>query len=299
MIPSSAATSATAATAAAAATAATAAAAATAATAATKPKYVCAAVFPSTADASHTSFLKRKRGDMMHYASAARNALCFFASSSRAANKCDRADYETLKQIAAGKFKRQRAAIALDKKKADAAYASAAADTARRSHTIATAAMAVSHDALQDARHLANAASIVAASSPHVCFTLCITNLPELDESFSICKAAVAAAGEYLDAAIVELRKATEAVKAAEAKEAKVRQDEAMVASMLVRHRAVADEYTVDAMRIQQQMEDLVAEREYADNADFAILQSLVADAARGGKRRRGADAAAKVNKTI
>ena len=159
--------------------------------------------------------------------------------------------------------------------------------------------MAVSHDALQDARHLANAASIVAASSPHVCFTLCITNLPELDESFSICKAVVAAAGEYLDAAIVELRKATEAVKAAEAKEAKVRQDEAMVASMLVRHRAVADEYTVDAMRIQQQMEDLVAEREYADNADFAILQSLVADAARGGKRRRGADAAAKVNKTI
>ena len=80
MIPSSAATSATAA------------AAATAATAATKPNYVCAAVFPSTADASHTSFLKRKRGDMMHYASAARNALCFFASSSRAANKCDRAD---------------------------------------------------------------------------------------------------------------------------------------------------------------------------------------------------------------
>jgi hypothetical protein len=34
-------------------------------------------------------------------------------------------------------------------------------------------------------------------------------------------------------------------------------------------------------------MEDLVAEREYADNADFAILQSLVADAARCGKRRR------------
>ena len=262
-----------------------------------QPNYVCAAVFPSTADASHTSFLKRKRGDMTHYASTARNALCFFASSSRAANKCDRADYETLKQIAAGKFKRQRAAIALDKKKADAANASAAADTARRSHTIATAAMAVSHDALQDARHLANAASIVATSSPHVCFTLCITNLPELEESFRICKAAVVAAGESLDAAIVGLRKATEVVKAAEAKDAKVRQDEAQVAAMLVRHRTVADEYTADAMRIQQQMEDLVAEREYADNADFAILTSLVADAARGGKRRRGAAAAAaKVN---
>ena len=83
-------------------------------------------------------------------------------------------------------------------------------------------------------------------------------------------------------------------VKAAEAKDAKVRQDEAQVAAMLVRHCTVADEYTADAMRIQQQMEDLIAEREYADKADFAILTSLVADAARGGKRRRGA--AAKVN---
>ena len=256
-----------------------------------------ASAFPSTVDASHMSFLKRKRGDMLHYASTARNALCFFASSSRAANKCDRADYETLKQIAAGKFKRQRAAIALDKKKADAANASAAADTARRSHTIATAAMAVSHDALQG---LANAASIVATSAPHVFFTLCITNLPELEESFRICKAAVVAAGECLDAAIVGLRKATEVVKAAEAKEAKVRQDEAQVAAMLVRHRTVADEYTADALRIQRQMEDLIAEREYADKADFAILTSLVADAARGGKRRRGAAAAAaKVNKTV
>ncbi len=203
----------------------------------------------------------------------------------------------TLKQIAAGKFKRQRAAIALDKKKADAANASAAADSARHSHIIATAAMAVSHDALQDARHLANAASIVAAASQHVCFTLCITNLSELEESFRICKAAVVAASEYLDTAIVELRKATEVVKAAEAKEAKVRQDQAMVAAMLVRHRTVADEFTADAMRIQQQMEDLVSEREYADKADFAILTSLVADAARGGSA--AAAAAAKVNKTV
>ena len=269
-------------------------------TAAAPPIYACASAFPSTVDASHMSFLKRKRGDMLHYASTARNALCFFASSSRAANKCDTADYETLKQIAAGKFKRQRAAIALDKKKAAAAYASAAADTARRTHTVAAAAMMVSHDALQDARHLANAASIVATSSPHVCFTLCITNLSELDASYSSCKAAVVAAGESLDAAIIELRKATEAAKAAEAKEAKVRQDEAQVAAMLVRHRTVANEYTADALRIQRQMEDLIAEREYADKADFAILTSLVADAARGGKRRRGAAAAAaKVNKTV
>ena len=268
---------------------------AAAAAVAAAPTYACASVFPSTADASHVSFLKRKRGDMLHYASTARNALCFFASSSRTANKCDAADYETLKQIASDKFKRQRAAIALDKKKADAAYASAAADTARRSHMVAIAAMTVSHDALQDARHLANAASIVAARVA-VCFTLCITNLPELEESFRICKSVVVSAGEANCAAIVELRKATEAVKAAEAKEAKVRQDEAQVAAMLVRHRTVADEYTADAARIQQQMEDLIAEREYADKADFAILQSLIADDSRGGKRRRGA-AAAKVNK--
>ena len=57
------------------------------------PTYACASVFPSTADASHVSFLKRKRGDMTHYSSAARNALCFFASSSRTATKCDTTDY--------------------------------------------------------------------------------------------------------------------------------------------------------------------------------------------------------------
>jgi hypothetical protein len=91
-------------------------------------------VFQSTADASHVSFLKRKRSDMMHYASTARNALCFFASATRTANKCDKTDYKTLKQIAAAKFKRQHAAINLDQKKAAAAYASDSADTARRSH---------------------------------------------------------------------------------------------------------------------------------------------------------------------
>ena len=100
--------------------------AATAASA--QPTYACASVFPSTADAAHTSFLKRKRCDMLHYASTARNALCFFASSSSTASKCDTVtdDYETLKQIAATKFKPQRAAIALAQKRADAAGASAA-----------------------------------------------------------------------------------------------------------------------------------------------------------------------------
>ena len=77
-----------------------------------------------------------------------------------------------------------------------------------------------------------------------------------------------------------------------------MRQDEAQVAHMLARHRAVADEYTADALRIQQQMEALVAEREFADKADFAILQYLVADASRGGKRTppQAAAEAAKVN---
>ena len=59
---------------------------------ATQPIYACALVFPSTADpstadAAHTSFLKRKRCDMLHYASTARNALCFFASSSSTASE--------------------------------------------------------------------------------------------------------------------------------------------------------------------------------------------------------------------
>ena len=264
-----------------------AAAAATAATAAATT-YACASVFPSTADVAHMSFLKRKRGDMMHYSSAARNALCFFASASRTANKCDAADYKTLKQIAASKFKRQRAAIGLDKKKAAAAYASAAADTARRSHTVATSAMAVTHEALQDARHLANAATIVAMTSPHVSFTLCINNMRELEDSYNSCKAAVAAAYSVLADAILDLDNATEALKAAEAKEAKVKSDEAVVRDMLERHQTVSNEYTTDALNIQQQMEDLIAEREYADKADFAILSSLIADASgkRGGKRR-------------
>ncbi len=270
----------------AAAAAAAAAAADTAATAATA-NFECASVFPSTADAAHSSFLKRKRGDMIHYSSAARNALCFFASSIRTANKCDAADYKTLKHIAAAKFKRQRAAIGLDEKKAAAAYASAAADTARRSHTLATSAMAVAHDALQDARHLANAATIVAMSSPHVSFTLCINNLHELEDSYNSCKAAVAAAYDVLAAAILELDKATEAVKAAEAKEAAVKGDEAMVRAMLEEHQSVADEYTDIALNIQQQMEDLIAEREHADKADFAILASIIANATSGGKRCR------------
>jgi hypothetical protein len=264
-----------------------AAAAATAAAAAATANFACASVFPSTADAAHTSFLKRKRGDMIHYASTARNALCFFASATRAANKCDDADYKTLKHIAAAKFKRQRAAIGLDEKKAAAAYASAAADTARRSHTAATSAMAVTHNALQDARHLANAATIVAMSSPHVSFTLYINNMHELEDSYNSCNAAVAAAYDVLADAILDLDKATEAVKAAEAKEAKVKGDEAVVTSMLETHQRVADEYTEDALKIQQQMEDLIAEREYADKADFAILASIIANATRGGKRCR------------
>ena len=85
--------------------------------------------------------------------------------------------------------------------------------------------------------------------------------------------------------AIIDVDNATEAVVAADAIEAKIRQDEARVATMLARHRTVAKEYTTDALKIQQQMEDLIAEREYADKADFDILASLIADSSRSGKR--------------
>jgi hypothetical protein len=147
--------------------------------------HICT-LFLSTADPSHTSFLNSKlRHDPLQLGGQER-PLSFFASANRAAKKCDRADYDTLKQIAAAKFDRQRAAIGLDKKKVVAVYASAAADTARRSHTVphtvATAAMVVGHDALQDAQHLANAATIVATASSHVWGTLCIINMHELDK---------------------------------------------------------------------------------------------------------------------
>jgi hypothetical protein len=54
-------------------------------------------------------------------------------------------------------------------------------------------------------------------------------------------------------------------------------------------HQAVANEYAADALKIQQDMEAIFEDREYADNADFALLTSLVttnSSPARGGKRR-------------
>ncbi len=111
-------------------------------------------------------------------------------------------------------------------------------------------------------------------NSPHVCFTLCINNLHELEASYSSCKAAVVAVYNLLADAILELDKATvtEAVKAAEAKEAKVKGDEAMVVSMPKRHQTVTAAYAADALKIQQQMEAMIEEREQADKAEFAIL---------------------------
>jgi hypothetical protein len=165
--------------AAASAAAAAAAASSTASAAGThKPNYVCATLFLGSSDteavATYSTLLKRKRADMSHYASAAKNALALFATSSRTASESGASDYDTLRSIAADKFKRQRTDICLDKKRTAAAYASAAADTARRAHTIATAAMKETFAALQVANHLVKAASIVAASSPHICFSLCI-----------------------------------------------------------------------------------------------------------------------------
>ncbi len=65
-------------------------------------KYVCALVFPSgeAGGEADLSLLKRKRADMSCYSAAARNALCFFASSSNNAQKCDAADYNALRQVA-------------------------------------------------------------------------------------------------------------------------------------------------------------------------------------------------------
>ncbi len=136
--------------------------------------------------------------------------------------------------------------------------------------------MSVSHDALQEALNLANTATSVAMNSPHVSFTLCINNLHELEASYNSCKAAVVAAYNLLADAILDLDKATELVKAAEAKEAKVKGNEAMVAAIFKRYQAVADEYTADSLKIKKQMEDLIEVREEADKADFAILASLM-----------------------
>ncbi len=55
------------------------------------------------------------------------------------------------------------------------------------------------------------------------------------------------------------------------------------MADMLKCHWAVANEHTADATKLQLQMQALVAdsaEREYAVQADFAILSSLLAVAA-------------------
>jgi hypothetical protein len=99
----------------------------------------------------------------------------------------------------------------------------------------------------------ATRATIVAMASPHVCFTLCITNMHELEECYRGCNASVVAAYKLLAGAIMDLEKATEAVKAADAKEAKIWQDGARVTTMLARHRTVAKEYTTDALKIQHQ----------------------------------------------
>ncbi len=77
-------------------------------------------------------------------------------------------------------------------------------------------------------------------------------------------------------------------VKTAESDTRKVLKNESDVVAMLARHQAVSNEYAADALKIQQDMKALFEEREYADNADFALLTRLVAAAptARCGKRR-------------
>jgi hypothetical protein len=237
---------------------------------------------------------------MSHYASAAKNALALFATSSRTASESGASDYDTLRSIAADKFKRQRADICLDEKRAAAAYASASADTARRAHTIATAAMKETSAALQAANHLLDAGFIVAKSSPHIAFTLSIDNMGCLQSSHIACKRAVVAAYTVLADALLALYQATEAVKTAESDARKVLKNESDVVAMLARHQTVSSEYAADALKIQQDMEALFEEREYADNADFALLTAASAalveaapEAARCGKRRCQRPAAA------
>jgi hypothetical protein len=125
---------------------------------------------------------------MEFYQSAAKNALAFFAIASRTALQEDVADYDTLKRIATAKFARQRAAIGLDAKKSAEAFAAAAADTAKRSHTIATAAMNARCEALQDVKQLRLVTAAVAAASPHVLFCLRINNMSERMDLPDFCR---------------------------------------------------------------------------------------------------------------
>jgi hypothetical protein len=137
---------------------------------------------------------------------------------------------------------------------------------------------------------LTEAAASCAQASPGFLFALYIHHLHEAETRHRSCKYALMEAEERLAAAIIAVERAAKAVKAVEAKAARILQDAVTVDTMFVRQQAVAKEYADDATKLQQQMQRLIAEREYADHADFAILSSLITDAAasRCQKRRRG-----------
>jgi hypothetical protein len=238
--------------------------------------------FPSTeTSAAHTSFLKRKSDDMTFYNAAASSALAFFATTTRVARKADAADHKALKRFALAKFNAQRKAIGLDQKKADEAYAAAAADSARRSHVIATAALKVTSDALHAAQRLVDAAA--SAATENVSFTLCIGNISELEARHRGCTLATVAAYKSVAAALCDLRRASEAARAAEAADAELQAEACRLASMLQRHRNVSKEYAADALKLQRQMEALIEERQCGDVADYNLVVALIAD----GKRQR------------
>ncbi len=92
------------------------------------------------------------------------------------------------------------------------------------------------------------------------------------------------AAVEHLIVVIIEAVRATKAVKTIEVKIAMIQQE----AAMPKRHQVVSNEYIVDAMKIKQHKQALIADREYADQADFIILSSFIANAtaSRCNKRR-------------
>ena len=251
-----------------------------------QPASPTALCFPSTeTSAAHTSFLKRKADDISFYNTAASSALAFFATTTRVARKADAADHKALKRFALAKFNAQRKAIGLDQKKADEAYAAAAADSARRSHVIATAALKVTSDALHAAQHLIDAAA--SAAEENVSFTLCIGNLSELETRHRGCTMATVAAYKSVANALCELRRASAEARAAEAADAELQAEVCRLASMLQRHRNVAREYAADALKLQRQMEALIEERQCGDEADYSLVVALIADGGREARRQR------------
>jgi hypothetical protein len=166
-----------------------------------------------------------------------------------------------LKEITDAKHERQLMAVYIDKKGAWSAAASASADvsTARCTCAVAKAAVPVAtvEESPKGARRLTEAAASCAKEATGIVFAVYIPHLDELETRYRSCKYALMAAEKRMAAAIIAAERAAKAVKAVEAKAARILQDAATVDSMLVRQQAVAKEYAKDAsMKLQRQMRD-------------------------------------------